>query len=210
MKILILLTSIFFVSMLYSQSDKINNSDSSKFEFSYSYGISYLEYADGNPEEPLNLPVSTFGSFQELNFDFRLPKNRFIGLGLTRQQHSKTIDKNLVFSNGSELVISDYKNILQTNYIDIHFRQVFKKGFQLTFGLYYFNQTENGIQVSIIEDSVGVRLRGDAINDAGIFISPEYFLNINSYLELGIKAKAYYTFGIFEAITLLPTARFKI
>lgn len=196
--------------MLYSQSDKMNNSDSSKFEFAYSYGISYLEYADGNPENPLNLPVSSIGSFQELNFDFRLPKNRFIGLGLSRQQHSEVIDKNLIFNNGSELLLSDYKNILQTNYIDIHFRQVFKKGFQLTFGLYYFNQTENGIQVSVIENSVGVRLRGDTINDAGVFISLEYFFNINRYLDVGVKAKAYYTFGVFEAITLLPTARFKI
>lgn len=210
MKIVYLLASLLFTSIFYSQSNVLNNLEPSKFEFSYSYGMSYLEYAEMNPEDPLNLPVSSIGSFQELNFDFRLPKNRFIGLGLSRQQHSETINKNLIFRNGSELLLTNYENILQTNYIDIHFRQVFKNGFQLTFGFYYFNQTQNGAQVSIIEDSIGIRLRGDSINDAGLFISPEYFFNVNKYLELGVKAKVYYTFGIFEAIALLPTARFKI
>ncbi|WP_019037491.1 hypothetical protein [Psychroflexus tropicus] len=210
MKILFLPISLLFISVLYSQSDKMNNSDSSKFEVAYSYGISYLEYADGNPEDPLNLSVSPFGSFQELNFDFRLPKNRYIGLGLSRQQHRESIDRSLVFNDSVELLLSDYDNILQTNYIDVHFRQVFKNGFQLTFGLYYLNQTENRLQIVVFENFTGFRLSSDTINDAGIFISPEYFFDINTYFELGLKAKAYYTFGVFEAITLLPTARFKI
>lgn len=200
----------FFTSIICSQECDIDNEELSKFEFSYSYGISYLEYADFNLEDPLGFQVSPFGSFQELNFDFRIPKDRFIGLGLSRQQHSKMIDKNLIFSNGLTVLISDYQNILQSNYIDVHFRQVFKSGFQLTFGVYYINQIQNYLRVGVFEDSTDIFLTSDTINDAGLFISPEYFFNVNKYLDVGFKAKAYYTFGIFEAITLLPTARVKL
>lgn len=210
MKHLLFYIFFLFTSIIYSQEDSISNEELSKFEFSYSYGISYLEYADFNSEDPLGFQVSPFGSFQELNFDFRLPKNRFIGLGVSSQQHSKMIDKNLSSENSLTILISDYKNSLQSNYIDIHFRQVFKSGFQLTFGIYYINQVENYLRVGVFEDSTDIFLSSDTINDAGLFISPEYFLGVNKYLDVGIKAKAYYTFGIFEAITLLPTARLKL
>lgn len=201
---------LIFTSVICSQEHHIDNEKMSKIEFSYSYGLSYLEYADFNSEDPLGFQVSSFGSFQELNLDFRLPKDRFIGLGISRQQHSKMINKNLSLSNGSTILVSDYQNILQSNYIDVHFRQVFKSGFQLTFGFYYINQIENYIEVGVFEDSTVVFLVGDIIHDAGLFISPEYFFNVNKHMEVGLKAKAYYTFGVFEAITLLPTARFKL
>jgi len=199
---------IFIISFVSISAQGDKSEKLSKFEFSYSYGISYLEYAKFNPENPLNLPVSEFGSFQDLNIDYRLPKNRFIGIGFSRQQHSELIDKNLNI-NGTGLQLSGYKNMLQTNYFDVHFRQDFNNGFHLTFGLFYFSQIENGLRARIFEDSIDIILFGDNINDGGIFISPEYYFDVNQYLEIGIKAKAYYSFGIFEAITLLPTARFK-
>jgi hypothetical protein len=63
-----------------------------KFDFSVSYGISYIDYAHYIEEPLLNLELTTIGKFYEFNLDYKLPKNRYIGMGFSRQQHSKNID----------------------------------------------------------------------------------------------------------------------
>ena len=72
-----------------------------KFDFSVSYGISYIDYAHYIEEPLLNLELTTIGKFYEFNLDYKLPKNRYIGMGFSRQQHSKNIDDGFLYNDSS-------------------------------------------------------------------------------------------------------------
>ena len=45
-----------------------------KFDISFSYGLSYIDYANYSETSPLNFELPSVGTFIDFNFDFKLPK----------------------------------------------------------------------------------------------------------------------------------------
>jgi hypothetical protein len=190
------------------------NTKDSKFEVSFSYGLSYIDYANYSETSPLNFELPSVGTFIDFNFDFKLPKNRYIGIGVSRQSHSKTVDGGvLVNSANTGLVIDGYNNTHQKLLFDIHFRTVFQNNINFSLGAFYFIDTINGNTIE--QDSSGnpffvIFGEENRTDNFGLVGSLEYFFSLTEYADFGFKGKLYYSFNGIETIAFLPTLRFKL
>lgn len=184
-----------------------------KFDISFSYGLSYIDYADYSSESPLNLEVPSIGSFYEVNFDYKLPKNRFIGLGYSRQQHAKNInDGVLLTTTNTALILENYRNIHTKDFFDVHFRTVFKNNFQFNLGAFFFIENLNRNDIDSIENNPFFILNNEKnrADNLGLFGSLEYYFKLTEYADFGLKGKLYYSLNGIETLALLPTLRVKL
>ncbi len=197
--------TFFFLSVVAQENKKTH------FDFSVSYGMSYIDYADYSSLDPVKLDIPAWGSFLEFNLDYKLKGNRYIGLGFSKQQHSKTINEQMRFYNSNEVIVLDnYYNVHEKLFYDIHFGTTFKNNFSFNLGLSffidYYNRTytdryANGDFVLVF---VNEKNRSDHFS---VFLSLEYYFPIRDYLELGIKGKFYYSLNGMENLSVLPTLK---
>lgn len=183
-----------------------------KFDISYSLGISYINYTNYSSTAPIKFDLPSFGSFYEINFDYKLPKNRYLGLGYSRQKHAKNSnDGILISSTNIAIILDNYKNIHTKDFIDVHFRTVFKNNISFTLGVFYFIETLNTNSISADENNIYFILNNEKnrSDNLGLFGSLEYYFNITDYAQFGLKGKLYYSLNGIETIALLPTLRVK-
>lgn len=184
-----------------------------KFDISISYGLSYIDYSDYSSTSPINLDLPSIGSFYEVNFDYKLPKNRYIGLGYSRQQHAKNIDDGaLITSTNTALILDNYKNIHSKDFFDVHFRTVFKNNIQFTLGAFYFIENLTTNTLTTDENNIYFILNNEEnrSDNLGLFGSIEYYFKLTDYAHLGVKGKLYYSLNGIETIALLPTLRVQL
>jgi hypothetical protein len=184
-----------------------------KIDISISYGLSYIDYSDYSSTSPLNLDLPSIGSFYEFNFDYKLPKQRYIGLGYSRQQHSKNIyDGVLLTSTNTGLVIENYYNAHTKDFFDVHFKTIFKNNIHFTLGAFYFIENLNTNDIITDENNVFFILRNEKnrSDNLGLFCSLEYYFKLTEYAELGLKSKLYYSLNEIESLAFLPTLRVKL
>ncbi len=210
MKKLIIVVTIAITTIVYSQ-------ENNRFEFSVSYGLAYSNFfgyrakiPDGItvPVPELDIRTTDFGSVFELNLDYALPKNKFIGIGFARQQHSRNIDDSVIVSN-SELVLTNYRAIDQNQFYDIHFRKEFKNRFHLTLGLFYFFIYSNDFNFQFNGSNLIYELKNDKqrADNIGLSLALDYYIPIKDYLEIGLRGKVYYSFAGVETVSLSPTLK---
>lgn len=203
----------FLFLLIFSASLLAQEIKEQKFDISFSYGLSYIDYSDYSSESPLNLEVPSIGSFYEVNFDYKLPKNRFIGLGYSRQQHAKNInDGVLLTTTNTALILENYRNIHTKDFFDVHFRTVFKNNFQFTLGIFYFIENLNTNTINSDETNLYFVLNNEEnrADNLGLFGSLEYYFKLTEYADFGLKGKLYYSLNGIETLTLLPTLRVKL
>ncbi len=184
-----------------------------KIDISISYGLSYIDYSDYSSTSPLNLDLPSIGSFYEFNFDYKLPKQRYIGLGYSRQQHSKNIyDGVLLTSTNTGLVLENYYNAHTKDFFDVHFKTIFKNNIHFTLGAFYFIENLNTNDIITDENNVFFILRNEKnrSDNLGLFGSLEYYFKLTEYAELGLKSKLYYSLNEIESLAFLPTLRVKL
>ncbi len=187
--------------------EKINTKNF--YEFSFSHGLTYDEYGGKIPNSDKIIYTPKIGVFTEINFDFRLPKNKFIGIGYAREQYATNI--NFV---DIDIVLENYRAINLTNFYDIHFRREFKNNFNLTLGISYFELYNNTNRVIEVADGVNTFLVVDLVNDPqrsdniAFFTSISYFLPIKDYIQIGVKSSLYYSLNGVESISLSPILKF--
>ncbi|NCP22029.1 MAG: hypothetical protein COS42_02075 [Flavobacteriales bacterium CG03_land_8_20_14_0_80_35_15] len=201
-KITILLLLMSFNSFC---QEKIKTKNS--YEFSFAHGFSYDNFGGIQNTEGIYTPK--IGLFTELNFDLKLPKNRFIGIGFAREQYSKNID-----FVSLDLVLDNYRAINLTNFYDIHFRKEFKKNLNLTLGLAYFELFNNKVTDRLVTDGTNffnvIAIYNDLqrSDDIAFMASVGYYLAIRDYFQIGVKGSLYYSLNGVESISLSPILKF--
>lgn len=205
-------TILLFV-LFASNSSLAQENKEQKIDISFSYGMSYIDYSDYSSTSPVNFELPSTGSLYEINFDYKLPKNRYVGLGYSRQQHSKSInDSVLITSTNTALILDNYRNTHTKDYFDVHFRTVFKNNIQFTLGAFFFIENLNSNTISGDENNIYFVLNNEKnrSDNLGLFGSLEYYFRLNDYADLGLKGKLYYSLNGIETIALLPTLRVKL
>ena len=208
MKKTILLLILIATNSLLAQESK-----EQKIDLSFSYGLSYIDYSDYSSTDPLNLELPSIGSFYEINFDYKLPKNRYIGLGYSRQQHSKNINNGvLITSTNTALILDNYRNTLTKDFFDVHFRTVFNNNIQFTLGAFYFIEHHNTNSINGDGTNFYFILNSEKnrSDNLGLFGSLEYYFKLTDYADLGLKGKLYYSLNGIESLAFLPTLRVKL
>ena len=205
--------TIIFIILIATNSLFAQENKEQKIDISFSYGLSYIDYSDYSSTSPVNFKLPSIGSFYEINFDYKLPKNRYIGLGYSRQQHSKNInDGVLITSTNTALILDNYRNTHTKDFFDVHFRTVFKNNIQFTLGAFYFIENLNTNTISTDETNLYFILNNEEnrSDNLGLFGSLEYYFKLTEYAELGVKGKLYYSLNSIETLALLPTLRVKL
>lgn len=212
-KVILLLTILCFSTVLQAQTkapeDAIKNK---KFEFLFSYGLAYNAFnksASNDNSNIISLQTPALGTYTEFNLDYKLPNNRFIGLGYARQDHKENID-NYDPSRSFGLILDNYVSKYTKHFYDIHFRKEFDNNLHLTLGLFYnlyqFNTlnnlvTENGYFPILTSDE----MKGD---EFGISLAVDYFFPIKEYFEIGVRGKMHYSLIEIESLSLSPVLKF--
>jgi len=203
-KITLLLLVLISINSFCQEKIKRQNS----YEFSFSHGLSYDNYG-GKENNTNGIYTPKIGFITEINFDFKLPKNRFIGVGFAREQYSQNIK--LV---SLDLVLDNYRAINLTNFYDIHFRKEFKNNFNLTLGIAYFELFNNTITTREVTDGTNTFTTIAIYNDLqrtdniAFMLSLSYFFPIRDYFQIGFKSSLYYSLDGVESISLMPVLKF--
>ncbi|MBN2639430.1 MAG: hypothetical protein JXR65_10155 [Bacteroidales bacterium] len=208
MKKITLLLLFFIPLVAFSQ-----KSGNQKFEINVSYGLSYVDFGNYSQGDVLDLSLPKFGSFYEINADYKLKHNRYIGIGYSRLQHSNYVDDGFLLANSHVgLILDHYKNIYQEDFFDIHFRKEFNNNMNLTTGVFYFIYNMNHFHIGGDGSNTYMLFSNDKArtDDFGLFASLEYYLKLRPWAYLGIKGKVYYSLNGLETISLLPTLRVKL
>ena len=205
--------TIIFIILIATNSLFAQENKEKKIDLSFSYGLSYIDYSSYSSTSPVNFELSSIGSFYEINFDYKLPKNRYIGLGYARQQHAKSInDGVLLTSTNTALILDNFRNTLTKDFFDVHFRTVFKNNIHFTLGAFYFIEHNNTNSINGDGTNFYFILNSEKnrSDNLGLFSSLEYYFKLTDYADLGLKGKLYYSLNGIETITLLPTLRVKL
>ena len=183
-----------------------------KLQLRLSYGLALIDYGKDFTQDYPDLSFSTIGTLINLEADLPLSKNRFIGLGFSKQIHSKNINQsNLGQTSGRGLILDNYRYTHLKNYYDIHFRKQFQNRLELTFGVFYYNEYYNEINLDTIQNQSVYILSNDEQRDDnfGVSLSLGYFFTINQTLDLGIVGRLGYSVNGLEHIALLPSVNLK-
>jgi len=204
--------NILFVLLLCSFSLYAQEIKTHRIETTFSYGAAFIDYGGSQSEELLDLGIPSIGSFYELNIDFVLTKNRHIGVGFSRQQHSNRVDDSFILNNTTGIVLENYKNIHQKDFFDIHFRKSFDNNLQFTVGAFYFIEDLNTASIFALNETPIFLLENEKnrSDNFGLFGALEYFHPIRSNIEIGIKTKLYISLNGVETVALLPSLRLNI
>jgi hypothetical protein len=212
-KLIFLLIILFFSSVLQAQTlTQGEESQNNKFEFLFSYGLAYNAFNKNSADDNgnvISLKTPALGAYMEINLDYKLPKDRFIGLGYANQSHSDNVD-NFDLSRSFGLVLDNYVSKYTKHFYDIHFRKEFDNNLHLTLGLFYniyqFNtldsvETGSGYFPVLSSD----KMKGD---EFGISLAVDYFFPIREYFEVGFRGKMYYSLVEIESLSLSPVLKF--
>ncbi|WP_298148540.1 hypothetical protein [Flavobacterium sp.] len=183
-----------------------------KINVGVAYGLAYTDLNYDEPDSPINLGFPQIGTFVNFEVDMKLPKNRYFGVGFARQQHQNTINFNGDLGSGQTgLVLSDYNNLYQKDFYDIHFRKVFSNKFQFTFGAFYFRENYNTVTTEVIDNQIVYTISQTENRDdnLGLFASGDYLWPLNNFLDAGVKARIYFSIDGIESLVLSPTIRAK-
>ncbi|WP_442846648.1 hypothetical protein [Leeuwenhoekiella sp. H156] len=189
-----------------------DNATNAKLQLRLSYGLALIDYGKDFTQDYPDLSFSNIGTLINLEADLPLSKNRFIGLGFSKQIHSKNINQsNLGQTSGRGLILDNYRLTHLKNYYDIHFRKKFQNRLELTFGVFYYNEYYNEINLDNIQnESVYILFNDEQRDDNfGVSLSLGYFFKINQTLDLGIVGRLGYSLNGLEHIALLPSVNLK-
>lgn len=220
MKNLLFIILLSFVISVTCLSAQAQNNKTARFEFGISYGLGYNPFTKlFSKGDALNLNIPSIGTFTELNLDYRLSSNKYIGIGYGKQQNSGMISDGFLLSPYDiNIIMLDYKHIIVKQYVDFHFKMCFKHNMNLTVGVFYFFERNNTYDINPRSnddvtitgaDIVFYNERNDRADNFGVFASYEYFYPITKYLDVGIKAKIYLSLNEIEAAGILPTLKIR-
>ncbi len=173
-------------------------------ELSTSYGMASDIF--GNEKRFLGTPK--YGSILNFDIDFALSKNRFIGIGFTRQLHSKNLNKRTDLSSisNSMVIFDNFRLSRQKNFYDVHFRKEFQNHLHLTFGLFYFQTYLNTLRFDFDGTNEFYILTNEKQrpDNFGLSLSLDYFFPIKKYIEIGVRGKVFYTLDGAETLSFSP------
>lgn len=190
--------------------------EKNRFIFTSSYGLSYIDYGGKiyalPPEVNNNIvtEINSIGSVMGLELDYSVKNNNYIGIGFSRQHHSKKVNNTFYYDN-NEFTLNNYQFNLNKTLIDVRYKKVYKY-FTWSAGLFYF--WESYATPSIYtNDSGGVNIILDnSYNNKdqfGFYASAGCLFPIKNNINLGIQTKAYYSFAGIETISLAPFIAFR-
>jgi len=197
--------ALFFAMNIVSQ--KLEN----KLFVNFSYGLSFIDY-DRNPGI-VDFEFPTTGSFIDISVDFKVSKNKYLGLGFSRLQHAKSLNDSRSVQTNTFLILDNFRNIHQKDYIDVHFKTVFSNNVNFNLGLFYFFDYFNGTELNTVStDTENIRLvvLSNELNRSdnfGLFLATGYFFKLNDYVHFGANAKLYYSLNGLETFAILPTLK---
>ena len=206
------LISTFFLLLTILVSAQINNE---KYIFTTSYGISWINF-DGKiyalpPESNNNITseVNSIGTIFSLEIDRNISKNNYIGIGFSRQHHSKKVSNDFVFGNNN-LIYDQLQFNLNKNLIDIRFKKMYQY-FSWSGGLFYF--WENFSSPSVLsKDNGGLNIIQEMnynnSDQFGVYASLAGFYPLKRNVKIGAQSKIYYSFAGIETISLSPFISF--
>jgi hypothetical protein len=177
-----------------------------KLSVNFSYGLSIIDYANSF-DDFINLEIPTTGSFIDINLDYKIAENKYLGVGFSRQQHVMNLNQGALLNTDTFLVLDNYRNIHQKDYVDIHFRTEFSNNLNFNMGIFYYFDylnmpdifAENNERFAVLFNETN---RSD---NFGLFIATGYFFQLNTYVRAGANAKLYYSLNGIETIAILPT-----
>jgi len=187
----------------------------------FSYGASWHQYAikkgGGGPKNLTEFydrdPIGqTFG----FEVDIKHKQKNEFGFGFSKQVHRK---KYVNESVSTSLATISFENFIMrdiSNYHTLHWKRHLVKD-KLLIGVGIYNQRFNNQFVTIIEnsDETLVNITSNYYDyEFGAWYGIEYYKTINQF-QVGIKARAYQTYGYFEvfdffAAEISPVVRFNL
>lgn len=179
--------------------------ENTKLDVSFSYGLSYADFNNSQQEDIIDFSYPKIGSFMDLNLDFKLKNNRFIGIGFSKEQHSKSITEVDKFGN---IILDNYRNTMQKNFYDLHLRKKFNNNTNLSIGVFYYEDYFNTFDIGVTDEGNLYYIINDEkqrADDLGLFIAYNYMYPVQEYLKIGVNGKLYYSLNGIETIALLPT-----
>lgn len=208
-----LLSFIFLCFCFAANSQTLDEAEKNNFEFLVSYGPAYNAFNKGSADDKTNiisLQTPALGTFMELNIDYSLSRNRFLGLGYSNQVHSIRID-NMNPSNSFGLLLDNYVSKYTKHFYDLHFRKEFQSHFHLTVGLFYNVYAFSSLDSVMADGRVYPLLRNDKMkgDEFGISLSGDYYFPIRDYFEIGIRGKVFYSLVEIESVSLAPILKFR-
>lgn len=208
MKFLCSFVMLFVSVITYGQQDK--------FIFSSSYGIAYIDFSGKiyalPPEAENNIvsEINPVGTAMGFEVDYNVKNNNYLGIGFTRQHHSKKVSNTFTFGDNS-FVLDNYRFNLNKTLIDVRYKKVYNH-FTWGAGLFYFWESFSAPSV-LTNDNLGTDIVLDSnYNNAdqfGLYASIGYYYPLKEYVDIGIQSKVYYSFSGLETITLAPFIAFK-
>ncbi|MGF1560273.1 MAG: hypothetical protein ACFCUL_14380 [Flavobacteriaceae bacterium] len=206
--------TFFYITLLLIQTSQAQNKE--KYEFSVGYGIVKNSYPTRNNVQGLGYDTPAFGKAFEFSMDILLSENRYLGLGYSLQSSSRTINNSVELnfegtSAGLGILWDNYRLENETQFYDLHYRQVFSKKLNLTLGFFYYRRFSGDLDLNTDQFDIAYfvlsdqKFRGD---DFGLSLSGMYMLTLKEYLKIGLQARVYYSFSGTEAFTATPVVRF--
>ena len=117
--------------------------NNNRFIFASSYGLSYIDYGGKfyalPPEFETNnivTDINSIGTVMGFELDYNIKNNNYVGVGFSRQHHSKKVNNTFYFNN-NEFTLDNYQSNLNKTLIDIRYKRVYKY-FTWSAGLFYF------------------------------------------------------------------------
>lgn len=192
--------------LLFLANNMISQTTESKFSLNFSYGLSIIDY-NNNFGEAINLEIPTMGSFVDINLEYKVSQNKYLGLGFSRQQHAMNLNAVGAINSDTFIVLDNYRNIHQKDYVDIHFKTFFANNLNFNLGVFYFFDYMNTpdfvtTDVGRVAAFFNEQNRSDNL---GLFIATGYLFKLNDFVNFGANAKLYYSLNGLETFAILPT-----
>lgn len=168
--------------------------------------MSIIDY-NNNFGEAINLEIPTVGSFVDINLEYKVSQNKYLGLGFSRQQHAMNLNANSLLNTNTVLVFENFRNIHQKDYVDVHFKTFFANNLSFNLGVFYFFDYLNSAQV-FTDNNVRIAVLSNELNrsdNLGLFIATGYLFKLNDFVNFGANAKLYYSLNGLETFAILPT-----
>lgn len=203
-----ILTVLLFSIFVFQDAQSQGKSYKDRIQVSFAYGLAYIDYAKDYSSDQPNFSFDAVGSLIDINLDYSLPKNRYIGIGFSKQIHARNID-DADFSRATQagLILDNYRYTHLKNFYDIHFKKRFENNIELSVGAFYYQDYFNtfGFEVPDLDSFNYILSNGEQSSDNfGVFASPAYFFRMNEYVDLGIKGRVGLSLNGLEHIGLMP------
>lgn len=193
--------------IIYGQQDK--------FIFNSSYGLAYLDFSGKiyalppDAENNIVAEINPIGTAMGFEIDYKIKNNNYLGIGFTRQHHSKKVNNTFTFGNDN-FILDNYRFNLNKTLIDLRFKKVYSH-FSWSAGLFYFWDSFSSPSI-LTNNNYGIDIVLDGnYNNAdqfGLYAGLGYYYPIKDYVGIGLQSKIYYSFAGLETVTLAPYIAF--